>query len=195
MAPTINKLLTLPWRLRVASLDTHPPNHCSFLSAYPDSGKKKGDAVLIHNPNNEKETALVRLYPDHCIQGTEGAEFISEFDTSKLDHVVRKGYDARVEQYSAFRDTCFSDPIVVKSELLDLLVDAEVDTVFVGGLAANVCVMETAVHAVHHGFTTTVLSDCTRSLDQTQAGLKILADNFTSRGIRFQSSEKAGLSV
>lgn len=76
VVPKINQLLELPWQRVDASLDWHPPDHCSFL------GRK-------HN-----------LYPPHCVQGTVGAEFLPDLDTERFQTIWRKGYDPDFEAYA-----------------------------------------------------------------------------------------------
>lgn len=76
IVPNVNRLLALPWNRVDASLDWHPPDHCSFL------GKK------------------FNLYPPHCVQGTPGAEFLPGLHTDRIHTLWRKGYDRDFEAYA-----------------------------------------------------------------------------------------------
>ncbi len=116
---------------------------------------------------------IARLWPDHCIQGTPGAKLIPELDISKLDHVVQKGQDTRVEMYSAFRDP-FKSPCVVQSNLSALLKEASISHVYVVGLATDYCVKQTALHSVEDGYVTFVVEEATKAVDQNEDALLTL---------------------
>ena len=76
IVPAINHMLEMPWRRIDASMDWHPPDHCSFL------GQRDN------------------LYPRHCVAGTKGAEFLPELNTQKFQAIWRKGYDRDFEAYA-----------------------------------------------------------------------------------------------
>lgn len=78
------------------------------------------DFATIVNPENGEEKYESRLWPDHCVQHTKGAELIGELDVGKVDRVVEKGMDERVEMYSAFY-TPFVNPRVADSGLAGVL--------------------------------------------------------------------------
>lgn len=120
--------------------------------------------MTIANPYNACETERTRLWPDHCVQGTPGAELIPELDVAKIQHVAEKGQDKRVEMYSAFAAP-FRDPPVANSGLADRLRENEVTHVFVVGLAMDYCVNFTAVDAAKEGFQTYVVEEATRAVD------------------------------
>ncbi|KAB2579357.1 putative pyrazinamidase nicotinamidase protein [Lasiodiplodia theobromae] len=168
IAPTINRLLRLPFAARVATKDWHPRDHVSFASnhAAPDNVPFV-TTVTIANPLNASETQTTRLWPDHCIQGTPGAELIPELDQSRVTHVLEKGQDRRVEMYSAFADP-FRSPTVARSGLADLLRAADVSDVFVVGLAMDYCVKFTALDAVREGFRTVVVTEGTKPVDPSK---------------------------
>jgi nicotinamidase-related amidase len=98
------------------------------------------------------------------VQGTKGAELLPELDVSKVDHIVEKGQDKRVEMYSAFADP-FKNPRVAQSNLAEKLRDADVTDVFVVGLAADYCVKFTAIDSAKEGFKTWVIGDATKAVD------------------------------
>ncbi|KAK8240596.1 pyrazinamidase/nicotinamidase-like protein [Phyllosticta capitalensis] len=165
VAAPINTLLTLPFALKIATKDFHPPSHISFASnhAAPDN-VPFASSVTIVNPLNAAETYSTRLWPVHCVQGTPGAQLIPELDTARLDGVVEKGMDARVEMYSAFADP-FRAPCVASSSLEQRLRDRGVTDVFVVGLAMDYCVRYTAEDAVERGWRTWVVEEGTRAVD------------------------------
>jgi nicotinamidase-related amidase len=155
----------LPFALKVATKDFHPRDHISFASNHPAPNNKPFESTAtIANPHNPEETQETRLWPDHCVQGTKGAELLPELDVSKVDHIVEKGQDKRVEMYSAFGDP-FKNPSVVRSDLAQTLRDAGITDVFVVGLAADFCVNYTAIDSQKEGFKTWVIGDATKAVD------------------------------
>jgi nicotinamidase-related amidase len=165
IVPVINELLSLPFVVKVATMDFHPQDHISFASNHsaPNNEPFKSMATIA-NPLNANETQETRLWPDHCVQGTKGAELVTELDARKMDHIVRKGQDKRVEMYSAFASP-FQSPRVAVSDLADTLRKADVTDVFVVGLAADYCVKYTAIDAAKEGFKTWVVGDATKAVD------------------------------
>ena len=165
IVPLINHLLACPFPLKIATKDFHPQDHISFASNHEAPNNKPFESfVTIHNPLNPEETQETRLWPDHCVQGTQGSELLPELDVKNVHKIVEKGQDKRVEMYSAFADP-FKNPCVSKSELAKLLHDAEITDVFVAGLAADYCVRYTALDAAKEGFKTRVIGPATRAVD------------------------------
>ncbi|KAK3111823.1 NAD(+) salvage pathway protein [Teratosphaeriaceae sp. CCFEE 6253] len=182
LAPAINALLNLPFALKIATRDFHPLNHISFASQH--LGKEAfTSSHTIANPENQEETQIAKLWPDHCVQGTPGCELIPELDASKLDLVVDKGMDSRVESYSAFGPP-FRNPRVAMSGLGDKLRDAGVTHVFVCGLAWDFCVKATAAGAAEEGFKTFALEDACRGIDGSEEGLAAARKELESHGVR-----------
>ncbi|KAK7728469.1 NAD(+) salvage pathway protein [Botryosphaeria dothidea] len=167
---TVNHLLSLPFALKIATKDFHPPDHISFASNHvaPDNVPFTS-TITIANPLNPSETQTTRLWPVHCVQGTPGAELIPELARDAVTHVVEKGQDKRVEMYSAFYDP-FRNPTVAKSGLAELLRGAGVTDVFVVGLAMDYCVKHTALDAAKEGFRTLVVSEGTKAVDPAHWG-------------------------
>lgn len=178
LTPILNDLLTLKFDLKIATRDVHPQNHVSFASNHSPPDNKAFETVLtIANPRNETETQQCRLWPDHCVQGTPGCELVAGLDHTRLDHIVDKGQDDRVEMYSAFAAP-FVDPPVAKSTLADILRGAGITRVYVVGLALDYCVLHTAVDAAKEGFTTCVIQDATRAIDGGDASIKGIYKDF-----------------
>jgi nicotinamidase-related amidase len=159
--------LSLPFVLKIATKDFHPQDHISFASNHPPPNNKPFESMFtIKNPLNHNESQETRLWPDHCVQGTKGAELLSELDINKVHHIVEKGQDKRVEMYSAFADP-FTNPNVTRSRLAKLLKDKGITDVYVAGLAADYCVKCTALDAQKEGFKTWVVGEATRAVDPT----------------------------
>ncbi|KAF2404653.1 Isochorismatase hydrolase [Trichodelitschia bisporula] len=165
ITPTINRLLSLPFAVRIATKDWHPANHISFASNHPAPNNMPfTNEITITNPHNPSETQTTRLWPNHCVQHTSGAALVPELDIDRVQHVVEKGQDPRVEMYSAFADP-FLSPTVSRSGLADMLRAAEVTHVFIVGLALDYCVKFTALDAAKEGFATYVIAEGTKPVD------------------------------
>ncbi|ORY57746.1 isochorismatase [Pseudomassariella vexata] len=160
---TVNKLLALPFVLKVATKDWHPPDHISFASSHANK-QPFTDSVMIKNPLNTAETYESRLWPVHCVQGTTGADLVPELHLTQIDKVIEKGMDKRVEMYSPFYDP-FNEPRGSDSGLAGILKEKEISDVYVVGLAADYCVKNCAVDAAKEGFKTFIVEESTRAVD------------------------------
>ncbi|EPS96012.1 hypothetical protein FOMPIDRAFT_137214 [Fomitopsis schrenkii] len=158
--PVINELLALPFVLKVATKDHHPPNHISFASNHGPDAQPYTSYTTVTNPANPAETYETRLWPDHCVAGTPGNALARELVADQLDRVVLKGMDPRVEMYSAFRSPLRDPPLAsAVSELADLLREHEVTDVFVVGLAGDYCVFHSALDCAEEGWKTYVVEE------------------------------------
>jgi len=137
----------------VATQDWHPPAHVSFASSHP--GRAPFEQIGLYG---QPQT----LWPDHCVQGTPGAELHPAIDWSALDAVIRKGSDPAVDSYSGFRENHGPDGSRPGTGLAGWLRERGVDEVVVCGLARDVCVLWTAQDAVTLGFRASMLWDLTR---------------------------------
>lgn len=154
IVPGIRTLLqSRLFRHVAATQDWHPAGHVSFASSHP--GKQPFDRIPLYG---HAQT----LWPDHCVQGSAGAELHPGIDWSGIDHLVRKGGDPQVDSYSAFRENFGPRGTRPSTDLAEWLRGRNVDTVYVCGLARDVCVLWTAQDAADAGFTTHVLWDLTR---------------------------------
>ena len=157
-----------------ATQDWHPPDHSSFASNR--EGKKPFDVI---EENGAKHT----LWPDHCVQGSSGADFPSALDLKPVTAIFRKGMDPAIDSYSGFFDNRHQR----STGLADWLRGLGVDSVFIVGLAAEICVAYTADDAVKSGFTTTVVLDGTRALDK--ADFRNKRTELEDAGVRFAESD------
>lgn len=168
MIPVVNDLLKLPFVLKVATKDHHPRDHISFASNH--EGKQPFMSfATIRNPNNPNEAYESRLWPDHCIVGTVGNELVKELDVGKVDLVVHKGTDPRVEMYSAFKPPLADPPLKEsESELENVLKEKGVTDVYFVGLAGDYCVRFSAIDcakAKDAGWNTYVIEEGIRCVD------------------------------
>ncbi|THY45305.1 Isochorismatase hydrolase [Aureobasidium pullulans] len=187
IAPVINDLLKLPWTLRVATKDMHPKDHISFASQHPPPNNKPFESsITIANPHNPEETQTTNLWPDHCVAGSPGSELIPELDVGRLDEVVEKGQDKRVEMYSAFC-TPFLNPKIVETGLAKTLKEKGVTHVFCVGLAADFCVKATAIDAAKESFETVVIREGTKGVEQGDEADKKLAQELKENNVKMVS--------
>lgn len=159
--------------LVVATQDWHPAAHRSFASQHP--GRNVGEVV-------ELEGLAQVLWPEHCVQGTRGAEFAPTLNTAAINHVVRKGTDRSIDSYSGFFDNARR-----KATGLDAYLRHHgVRELHVMGLATDYCVRHTAIDAAELGYEVSLRvegtrgvelkpGDCDRALAEMRAaGVRIL---------------------
>lgn len=184
----MNELLSYPgFAIRVATKDFHPRDHISFASNHPPPDNKPYESTItIANPENADEEETTNLWPDHCIQGTEGAEFVPELDVGKIDHVVEKGQDKRIEMYSAFAAP-FSNPRIADSGLAEVLKEKGVTHVYCVGLAFDYCVRCTAVDAAKEGFEVFVVDEGCRPVHDSKEAREAVEKGFEKYGIKILS--------
>ncbi|KAH0562285.1 hypothetical protein GP486_003016 [Trichoglossum hirsutum] len=170
IVPTINDLLELPFALKVATKDFHPPDHVSFASNHEAPNNQPFASVTkLANPNDPSDVREMRLWPIHCVQGTPGAELLPELHVDLVDHIIEKGQDKRVEMYSAFANI-FEDPSVTESGLGEILKATAITHVYLVGLAMDYCVKWSAIDARKIGFVTYVVREGTRAVDPGDHG-------------------------
>jgi len=139
--PYINSLLERKYYDQIVlTQDFHPSNHKSFAS---NNEKNIGEIIYL-------DGIPQIMWPDHCIQGTFGADFHSSLNMKKATHIVQKGKNPYVDSYSAFQD----NNKLIKTDLAEFLDHHKIDTLEVVGLALDYCVRATCLDAVNEGFST-----------------------------------------
>jgi nicotinamidase/pyrazinamidase len=136
----------------VLTQDWHTPGHISFASAHP--GKTPFEVIKL--PYGDQV-----LWPDHCVQGTPGADISKDIAIPHAELVVRKGFNRNVDSYSAFLEADHKTP----TGLGGYLKERGLARVFVAGLATDFCVAWTAMDAQRAGFETLVIDDASRGID------------------------------
>lgn len=136
----------------IATQDWHPQNHVSFASSHP--GKKIHEVV---NVNGVEQV----LWPQHCVQGTRGADFHPALDTENVSLVLRKGTNPNIDSYSAFRE---NDKKTITG-LDGYLRGLSISDIYLSGLATDYCVFYSALDAVSLGFNTHLIIDACRGVD------------------------------
>jgi nicotinamidase/pyrazinamidase len=149
--PVINRLAR-GFAHVVLTQDWHPPGHASFASAHPD--RKPFDTI-------ELAYGAQTLWPDHCVQGSDGAAFHPALDIPHAELVVRKGFHPGIDSYSAFRE----NDRKILTGLAGYLHERGFERVTLCGLATDYCVFYSAIDAREAGFPTTVALDACRGID------------------------------
>lgn len=139
--------------LAVAIQDWHPPGHKSFASNH--AGKKPFETIDL---NGIPQT----LWPDHCVQGTSGADFHHKLDLRSVEAIFRKGVDPETDSYSAFYDNQRRR----STGLAGYLREKGVTEVYCCGVAGDICVYYTLNDALRLGFSAVLIEDASRPLDQ-----------------------------
>lgn len=174
--PKVNNMLNHSFDLVVATQDWHPANHGSFASNHEN--KKPGDIIDLQGTEQI-------LWPDHCVQNSEGAEFADDLDTEKIDKIIKKGTDPNIDSYSGFYDNEHKKA----TGLHDYLKQKNIDSLVIAGLAADVCVRFTALDALELGYKTQVVKDATRAVEKEE-GYKQTMNELKKKGAELISSEK-----
>lgn len=169
IVPVVNSILPY-YPLIAITQDWHLPGHLSFASSH--RGREPLEEIEL---NGLQQT----LWPDHCIQGSSGAEFPGELNLNPAAAIFRKGTDPEVDSYSGF----FDNGRRHKTGLADWLRGMEVDEAHIAGLAAEICVAYTARDAIELGFRTAVVEDGTRALSSED--FKSVLEELKSKGVRF----------
>ncbi|UQS16218.1 bifunctional nicotinamidase/pyrazinamidase [Pseudomonas sp. HS6] len=151
IVPLINRLAE-QFKQVVIAQDWHPAGHASFASSHP--GRQPYDVIQL--PYGEQT-----LWPDHCIQGSRGAEFHSGLNLPHAQLIIRKGCNPDIDSYSAFLEA----DRATTTGLAGYLKERGVDTVYMVGLALDFCVMFSALDARATGFNTFVVLDACRAID------------------------------
>lgn len=147
----INRLIET-FEIVILTQDWHPPGHLSFASSH--AGQTPFATVnMAYGPQT--------LWPEHCVQGTPGADFHPALAWTKAQLVIRKGFRAPIDSYSAF----FENDRKTTTGLAGYLRERGVANVVLAGLATDFCVGYSAVDAARLGFRTSVVMDASRAID------------------------------
>ncbi len=136
----------------VITQDWHPPGHSSFASEHTD--KQPFDTITL--PYGEQT-----LWPDHCIQGSTGAQFHKQLHTEKAQLIIRKGFRSPIDSYSAF----FENDQTTSTGLTSYLKERGITRVVCVGLALDYCVRFSAIDARKQGFDACVIEAGCRGID------------------------------
>jgi len=173
--PLINRLAGA-FEHVILTQDWHTPGHVSFASSH--AGKKPFEAIQL--PYGTQV-----LWPDHCVQGTAGAELHKELKIPHAELIIRKGYRKQMDSYSAFYEADGKTP----TGLTGYLRDRGLKQVFLVGLATDFCVAWSAMDARKAGFGALVIEDACRGIDADGSLAKAWKDMLGAGVKRIQSAD------
>lgn len=150
IVPVINQILP-DFDLVVATQDWHPSNHKSFASNHCR------EAFEVIDLNGIEQV----LWPNHCVQGTLGADFHKDLNTNVVSAIFRKGMNTEVDSYSAFLDNNKKDT----TGLHGYLQNKGVKELFFCGLAGDYCVAYSVNDALHLGYKISIIEAAVRSIN------------------------------
>jgi nicotinamidase/pyrazinamidase len=162
----------------VMTQDWHTEGHVSFASAHP--GKKPFEVIDL--PYGKQV-----LWPDHCVQGTDGALLSKDISIPQAELVIRKGFHKDVDSYSAFTEADGKTTTGLEAYLKA----RKLRRLFVAGLATDFCVAWSALDARKAGFETFVIEDACRGIDTQGSLAKAWADMAKAGVKRIQSADIA----
>ncbi len=151
IVPVVNRLIAGHDHV-VLTQDWHPTGHSSFASQHDGAAPFE----TIDRPYGEQV-----LWPDHCVQGSDGAAFHADLNWTKAEAVIRKGYRSEIDSYSAFRENDRQTP----TGLAGYLRERGITDLVLCGLAFDYCVAWSALDARHFGFSALVVEEATAAID------------------------------
>jgi nicotinamidase/pyrazinamidase len=150
IVPVINKIQVF-FDLIVAIQDWHPADHKSFASNHLN--KKPFDRIVL---NGVQQT----LWPDHCLQGSSGAELHKDIEMNRIAAIFRKGMDPEVDSYSGFYDNNHKSG----TGLAGYLNEKGATEIYFCGLAADICVFYSILDSISEGFRAVLVEDASSPL-------------------------------
>jgi nicotinamidase/pyrazinamidase len=177
--PIINRLLQNHFSFAVATQDWHPADHLSFASQH--HGLQPFQTIRAAYGDQT-------VWPDHCVQNTEGAALCAGLNTTKVQSVIRKGFRREVDSYSAFRE----NDLQTVTGLNGYLRARGARRIFVTGLARGYCTDFSAADAVEAGYETFLIEDACRGI--TPEATQAQTERLTRCGVRFITADTLALS-
>ena len=173
VVPVVNALQDR-FSVRVLTQDWHPADHASFAANH-EGAEPFSMTEMPYGPQV--------LWPVHCVQGSDGAAFHPGLETDTADLVIRKGFRAAIDSYSAF----YENDKTTRTGLSGYLRDRGVSHVVLTGLATDFCVYYSAIDAVRDGFSATLVTDACRAIDMG-GSLAAAMDDMRAKGVRMTTS-------
>ena len=169
----LNQIMAMAGHV-VLTQDWHPGDHTSFASCH--IGRSPFETI-------EVSYGAQTLWPDHCVQGSDGAAFHPELRTDAAQMIIRKGFRRDVDSYSAF----FENDKTTVTGLHGYLQDRGVGGLVMAGLATDYCVAYSALDAARLGYDVTVMLPLCRAID-LDGSLAAALDQMTAAGVRLADS-------
>jgi nicotinamidase/pyrazinamidase len=169
VVPAINSLMD-SFEVIVGTQDWHPVNHSSFAS------NNDAEPFSVKTLNGVNQV----MWPEHCIQGSNGADFHPDLHADAFNIIIRKGTNPDIDSYSAFTE---NDGVTVTG-LRGWLSELDIKKVYITGLATDFCVLYTALDAVKAGFETYVIEDACKGVDFPEGNVVKAVSAMKEAGIR-----------
>lgn len=160
----------------VFTQDWHPEGHYSFASVH--EGKAPFDAY-------KAEGLGPVLWPDHCVQGSQGADFAPGLHTHYAQTIVRKGYRRPIDSYSGFVENDHK----TETGLDGYLQGRGVKRIFICGLAFDYCVYFTAADGAEKGYEVIVLTDLSQPVGAPEGRIERAREDLANKGVQFAKSD------
>jgi len=174
IVPLVN-LLVHSFENIIQSQDWHPAGHHSFASSY--DSKDPYDTVEI-------DYGTQVLWPDHCVQGSQGAEFHPGLNTQKTQTIIRKGFRKEIDSYSTF----YENDHETKTGLTGYLQDRGITDLYTVGLATDFCVKWSVLDGIKEGFNMHIVEDAVEGID-LEGSLAAAWEEMKDAGVNITTSD------
>ncbi|MCL2440542.1 MAG: nicotinamidase [Treponema sp.] len=144
-----------------------------------------GRAAATQDWHNAEHSSFLQ-WPCHCVQGTKGAEFHPNLDLNPVTIIIRKGFRQELDSYSAF----FENDSSTATGLEGCIKQTNIETVIIGGLATDYCVLYSAMDSRRLGFNTIVVTDAIRGVNQPEGSAEKAIETMKANGIQFYTSQE-----
>jgi nicotinamidase/pyrazinamidase len=175
IVPIVNRLIDHFDHI-IQTQDWHPANHQSFAKSH--KGKEPYETIELNYGTQV-------LWPDHCIQGTEGAEFHPDLNTNKSQVIIRKGFRPEIDSYSTF----FENDQKTSTGLTGYLKERNITELYAVGLATDFCVKWSVLDGIDEGFNMHIIEDAVRGID-LNGSLDLAWKEMKKKGVKITSSDK-----
>ena len=174
IVPIINRLIPHFDHI-IQTQDWHPEGHQSFASSH--QGKDPYDTVELNYGTQV-------LWPDHCVQGTKGAEFHPGLNIDKSQVIIRKGFRKQIDSYSTF----FENDQKTSTGLTGYLNERGIKELYTVGLATDFCVKWSILDGIDQGFKMHIIKDAVRGID-LNGSLDAAWDEMNAKGVHTLTSD------
>ena len=162
--------------VKILTQDWHPKNHKSFASNHKNKDPMSTTQMFY---------GTQVLWPDHCIQGTEGSRFHAKLITDNADLIIRKGFRPEIDSYSAF----FENDQKTPTGLDGYLKSRGINKIYLCGLALDFCVYFSAIDGAKLGYDVTVIKNACRAIDLNNS-LENSLNDMKGKGVKLLSTSE-----
>ncbi len=174
--PVINRIID-KFDIIIGTQDWHPQDQISFASNH--KGKSPYEQIDL-------DGVVQTLWPDHCVQDTPGSDFHKALHTVKLNIILRKGTNPKIDSYSAFLE----NDKKTETGLHGYIKALNIIEVYICGLATDYCVYYTARDSVNYGFSTHVIIDASAGIDLPAGNINAVIGDMKKNGIKIINSNE-----